>query len=249
MGELGLGTEASRTSSLMTDKCSPVTAPAPLPACVSLHPCYAQIARHSSTLHPILCSSRICVPVPGWMPGSGAHHCVMSQFCPACSLMPKYLIWDPRQQRFLKGEGLQKHLSAVGDECFRKFSVSNYALQHLFHSILERVLRWEKMDFACNIFLHITYSSHWNIHIKQQHTSVVVAAFDWHRVTGRMHHSEGKRENRKQSGEIAKRRDIFIPKILFKKWKSSSCNANGVETNLLHTCQSGSRIKGNFKSK
>lgn len=32
---------------------------------------------------------------------------------------------------------------------------------------------------------------------------------------------------------MAKSRNIFIPKILLKKWKSSSCNANGVETNLL----------------
>lgn len=32
---------------------------------------------------------------------------------------------------------------------------------------------------------------------------------------------------------MAKSKDIFIPKILFKKWKSSSCNADGVETNLL----------------
>lgn len=74
--------------------------------------------------------------------------------------MPKYSVWDPRQQRFLKGKGLQKHLSAVSDECFRKFSVSDYAQQHLFHSILELVLRREKMDFACNIFLHITYNLH-----------------------------------------------------------------------------------------
>lgn len=32
---------------------------------------------------------------------------------------------------------------------------------------------------------------------------------------------------------MAKSRDIVIPKILFKKWKSSSCNANGEETNIL----------------
>lgn len=32
---------------------------------------------------------------------------------------------------------------------------------------------------------------------------------------------------------MAKSRNIFLPKKLCKKWKSSSCNANGVESNLL----------------
>lgn len=79
------------------------TAAAPLPAHVSQHPCYAQRARHPS-LHPILCSSRVCVTVPGWMPRSGAHHCVMSQFCPACILMLEYLVWDLGSRDFSRGK-------------------------------------------------------------------------------------------------------------------------------------------------
>lgn len=67
------------------------------------------------------------------------------------------------------------------------------------------------------------------------------------RVTRRMHHLEGKRALWLNGKEEA----YIHTKILFKKWKSSSYNANGVKLIFLLylTCQSGSRIKGNLKSK
>lgn len=160
--------------------------------------------------------------------------------------------WDPRQQRFLKGKGLQKHLSAAADECFRKFSVSDYALQHLFHCILELVLRWEKMDFACNMFLHITYNSHWSTYIRQQHTSVVVAAFDWHRESQEGYITHKAKEETEStlvkwqkvgiySYQKYRLRNGNLILVMLMEWKLIFC--------LCLTCQSGSRIKGNFKSK
>lgn len=160
--------------------------------------------------------------------------------------------WDPRQQRFLKGKDLQKHLSAASDECFRKFSMSDNALQHLFHSILEWVLRWEKMDFTCNTFLLITYNSHWNTHIRQQHTSVVVAAFDWHRESQEGCITQKAKEETEStlvkwqivgiySYQKYHLRNGNLVLVMLMEWKLIFC--------LWLTFQSGSRIKGNFKNK